>query len=250
VKKALLALALALALPAEAQSPVIVSKGSPRWGSFQFSLSPFSPNIDSEFTNATAPPYATTFGTSRPLMVQGFFSKSVWITEVGALDVGVGAGWWQASGQGQYTDPVTQVVLRGGSTSLMIIPLQIAASYRVDWFYDRFDIPLAPYVRGAILDYIWSTSGQADVSSWTSAAGTAYRGSGATFGWSATLGLALVLDALDPALARQMDYDVGINRTMLFFDFTRSSVNDFGSKTSWQLGPSFWAWSAGLLFVF
>jgi hypothetical protein len=250
VKKVLLALALALALPAAAQSPVAVSKESPRWGSFQFSLSPFSPNIDSEFTNATAPPYATTFGTSRPLMIQGFVSKSVWITEVGSLDVGVGAGWWQASGQGQYTDS-SGAVLRGGSTTLMIIPIQVGVSYRVDWFYDRFEIPFAPYVRGAILDYIWNTSGQGDVSSWTPAGGgTAYRGSGATWGWSATLGLALVLDALDTGLSRQMDYDVGINRTMLFFDFTKSSVNDFGSQTSWQLAPSYWAWSAGLLFVY
>jgi hypothetical protein len=249
VKKALIALALALALPAAAQSPVIVSKESPRWGSFQVSLSPFSPNIDSEFTNSLAPPYATTFGTSRPLMVQGMFSKSVWITEAGSLDVGFGAGWWQVSGQGQYTDS-SGAVQRGGTTTLMIIPLQIGVSYRVDWFYDRFEVPLAPYVRGAIVDYIWNASGQGGVSSWTSAAGTAYRASGATWGWSTTLGLALVLDALDPGLARQMDYDVGINRSMLFFDFTRSSVNDFGSQTSWQLAPSYWAWSAGLLFVF
>jgi hypothetical protein len=249
VKKALIALALALALPAAAQSPVIVSKESPRWGSFQVSVSPFSPNIDTEFTNATSPPYATAFGTSRPLMVQGLFSKSAWITEVGTLDVGFGAGWWQVSGQGQYTDSAG-VVRRGGSTSLMIIPLQIAAAYRVDWFYERFDVPLAPYVRGALLDYIWSTSGQGGVSSWTSATGTAYRGSGATLGWSATMGLGLVLDALDPSLSRQMDYDMGINRTMLFFDFTKSSVNDFGSQKSWQLAPSYWAWSVGLLFVF
>jgi hypothetical protein len=185
----------------------------------------------------------------RPLMVQGMFSKSVWITEAGSLDVGFGAGWWQVSGQGQYTDS-SGAVQRGGTTTLMIIPLQIGVSYRVDWFYDRFEVPLAPYVRGAIVDYIWNASGQGGVSSWTSAAGTAYRASGATWGWSTTLGLALVLDALDPGLARQMDYDVGINRSMLFFDFTRSSVNDFGSQTSWQLAPSYWAWSAGLLFVF
>jgi len=249
VKKALLALALELALPAAAQSPVVVSKESPRWGSFQVSLSPFSPDIDSEFVGATSPPYATTFGTSRPLMVQGIFSKSVWITEVGTLDVGFGAGWWQASGQGQYTN-ASGVVVRGGSTNLMIIPLQIAVGYRVDWFYDRFDVPLAPYIRGALVDYIWNTSGQGGVSSWTSATGTTYRGNGATFGLSGTLGLALVLDALDRSLSRQMDYDVGINRSMLFFDFTKSGVNDFGSQKSWQLAPGYWAWSAGLLFVY
>ena len=249
MKKALFALALAMALPAAAQSPVAVAKESPRWGSFLISLSPFSPDIDSEFTNSLAPPYVTTFGTNRPLMIQGIFSKSVWITEVGALDVGFGAGWWQVWGQGQYTD-ASGVVQRGGSTSLMIIPLQIAVTYRFDWFYDRFEIPLAPYLRGAIVDYIWSTSGQGGTSTWNSATGTSYRGSGSTFGMSGTLGLALVLDAFDTGLSRQMDYDVGINRSMLFFDVTKSSVNDFGSQKSWQLAPSYWAWSAGLMFIY
>jgi hypothetical protein len=249
VKKALVAMALALALPAAAQSPVIVSKESPRWGSFQLSLSPFSPNIDSEFPGAVYPPYATTFGTGRPLMVQLLFAKSVWTTEAGSLEVGVGAGYWQVWGLGFYQQ-ADGTVLRGGSTSLMIIPLQVEATYRVDWFYERFDVPLAPYARFALVDYIWSASGQGGTSSWTSPTGTTYRGSGGTFGWSATLGLALVLDFFDPGLARQMDYDVGINRTMAFFDFTKSSVNDFGSSKSWQLAPSYWAWSAGLLFVF
>lgn len=249
MKKTLFALVVALALPAAAQSPVVFAKESPRWGSFQVSVSPFSPDIDSGFPNSPAPPYATTFGTNRPLMVQGLVSKSVWMTEAGTLDLGIGVGWWQVSGQGQFTDS-SGTVLRGGTTSLTIIPLQLAATYRVDWFYERFEIPLAPYVRGAILDYIWSTSGQGGTSTWVSATGTSYRGSGGTFGWSATLGLALVLDAFDTGLSRQMDYDVGINRSMLFFDFTRSGVNDFGSQNSWQLGPSYWAWSAGLLFVY
>ena len=254
MKTAVLALALLMALPAAAQSPAVVSKESPRWGSFQISLSPFSPNIDSEFTSSATAPYAATFGTGRPLMVQGLFSKSVWTTEVGSLEVGFGAGYWQVWGLGQYTD-AGGTVQRGGSTSLMIIPVQVEATYRVDWFYERWDVPFAPYVRGAIVDYIWNASGQGGTSSWTSPPtatppSTSYRGSGATFGWSATLGLALVLDFLDPTLAKQMDYDVGINRTMLFLDFTKSSVSDFGSTKSWQLAPSFWAWSAGLLFVF
>jgi hypothetical protein len=248
VKKALIAMALLLALPAAAQSPVVTVKESPRWGSFQISLSPFSPNIDSEFTNAISPPYATIFGTGRPLMVQGQFNKSLWITEFGTLDLGVGAGYWEAWGQGSYTS-ADGTVLRGGTTSLMIIPLQAQVGYRWEWFYERFSVPLEPYARFAIVDYIWSASGQSGVSSWTSG-GVAYRGSGATYGWAGTLGLAIVLDAFDTGLSRQMDYDVGINRTLLFFDFTRSSVNDFGSSKSWQLGPSYWAWSAGLQFVF
>ena len=249
MKAALVAVALAIALPAAAQSPVLTVKESPRVGSFQVTISPFSPNIDSEFTNALFPPYATIFGTGRPLMVQGQFNYSVWVGMLGTLDLGVGAGFWEAWGQGWYQG-TDGTLLRGGTTSLMIIPLQVQVGYRFEWFYERFSVPLEPYVKFALLDYIWSTSGQSGVSSWTSPDGVAYRGSGATFGWSTTLGLALVLDFFDTGLARQMDYDVGINRSLLIFDFTRSSVNDFGSKNSWQLAPSFWAWSIGLQFVF
>ncbi len=250
MKALLFALAVAVALPAAAQSPTLVVKESPRLGSFQVTISPFSPNIDSEFLNAANPPYATVFGTGRPLMVQGLFNMSAWITEFGTLDVGAGAGFWEAWGQGFYVDSGGAVV-RGGTTSLMIIPLQVQAGYRFEWFYERFNVPFEPYVRGAIVDYIWSTSGQNGVSSWTNETTLqTYRGSGATFGWSVTLGVGLVLDFFDTALSRQMDYDVGINRTLLVFDFTKSSVNDFGSKNSWQLAPSFWAWSIGLQFVF
>lgn len=250
MKAALVPLALLLALPAAAQSPTLVVKESPRLGSFQVTISPFSPNIDSEFLAAANPPYATVFGTGRPLMVQGQFNMSAWITEFGTLDVGAGAGFWEAWGQGYYLGTDGSVI-RGGTTSLMIIPIQVQATYRWEWFYERFNVPFEPYARFAVVDYIWSTSGQNGVSSWTNpASGQAYRGSGATFGWSATLGLALVLDFFDTSLARQMDYDVGINRTLLVFDFTKSSVNDFGSKNSWQLAPSFWAWSIGLQFVF
>jgi hypothetical protein len=249
VKKILLALALAVALPAAAQSPVVTVKESPRWGSFQISISPYSPNIDSEFTATPFPPYATIFGTERPLMVQAQFNKSLWITEFGTLDLGVGAGFWQISGTGLY-QAQDGTIVRGGSTSLMIIPLQVQVGYRWEWFYERFEVPLEPYARFAFIDSIWSTSGQNGVSSWTTADFAVQRGSGATFGWSTTLGLALVLDAFDTGLSRQMDYDVGINRTLLFFDFTRSSINDFGSAKSWQLAPSYWAWSIGLQFVF
>lgn len=250
MKRLLVALALSLALPAAAQSPVITSKSSPRWGSFQVTVSPFAPNIDAEFANALYPPYATIFGTGRPLMVQGQFNMSVWTTEFGTLEVGGGAGYWQVWGTGWY-QAADGSLLRGGSTSLMIIPVQAQVAYRWEWFYERFSVPFEPYARFALVDYIWSTTGQSGVSSWTNpTTGVAYRGSGATFGWVGTLGIALVLDFFDPSLARQMDYDTGINRTLLIFDFSKGSVNDFGSQNSWQLSPSYWAWSVGLQFVF
>jgi len=245
-----LALAVLLAGAASPAAADVTGFGggpSPRWGSFQLSFSTFQPNIDSEFTNGQAP-YTTVFGTSRPLLTQILFTRSLWMTEVGSLDVGLGIGYWQASGAGIAV--VNGVTLYGGSTSLLILPVQIAVGYRFDVFFEKWGVPLAPYVRAGILSDIWWANGQGGTSVWVSPTGQSFRGQGVTWGWSGTVGLALVLDFFDETMARQMDFDTGINHTMVFFDFTKEGVDNFGSKKSWQLAPNYWMWSAGILFVF
>jgi len=249
---ALAALLAAAAAPAGAEVVSTETMGpSPRWGAFQLSFATLEPNIDSgNFSGGlTSTPYATVFGTNRPLLTQILFSRSAWMTEVGTLDVGLGIGYWQANGKGIAV--TSSGTVTGGSTSLVILPLQLAAGYRFDIFYDQWGVPFEPYARIALVDDIWWTSGQSGISSYTNpSTGQSSRGQGSTYGWAGTVGLALVLDALDPTMARQMDFDTGINHTMLFFDFTKGSVNDFGSNSSWQLAPSYWMWSAGILFVF
>ena len=235
------AAAVAAAAPARAQMKV---GESPRWGSFQLSVSAYRPDIDAAF-GGTASPYGSVFGTSRPLVFQFLFNRSLWITEVGTLDLGFGAGYWQVWGLG-----VAPNGQRGGSTSLMVIPLQVSIAYRLDVLYDKWRIPFEPYVRASLYDHVWAANTEGQVATATSPAGQEVRGSGGTFGWGVTLGVALVLDFFDPTLARQMDYDTGINRTLLFLDFTWADVDDFGSAKSWQLGPGYWMWSAGLQFVF
>jgi len=74
--------------------------------------------------------------------------------------------------------------------------------------------------------------------------------SGATNGYAYGGGVALVLDGLDPTLTRELDQDTGINHTALIFDVKKTKVDDFGSKTSWNLSDTQITWSAGLLFVF
>jgi len=237
------ALALAAA-PAPAAAQFMSMGESPRWGSLQLSVSAYRPDIDSEF-NGRAAPYTTIFGTGRPLLFQFLFSRSLWGTEVGTLDLGFGAGYWQAYGNG-----IAPNGARGDSTSLMVIPLTVALGYRLDYLYDTWHVPFEPYVRVALLDYVWWANTGGQVATTLNASGAEVRGQGGTFGWSATLGIALVLDFFDPTLARQMDQDTGINRTLIFLDFTKAGVDDFGSPKSWQLGPGYYMWSAGLQFVF
>jgi hypothetical protein len=47
-----------------------------------------------------------------------------------------------------------------------------------------------------------------------------------------------------------MDQDYGIAHTALYFDVTKSKVDDFGSKKSFDLSESRLFWSGGLLLVF
>jgi hypothetical protein len=213
---------------------------SPRSGSFELRLGWYRPSIDAEF--ASARPYADAFGTDRGISFGALYSRSVWMTPVGTLDLGVGGGYWQKDGQG--VSPTTGN--KGDSTSLKMIPLQVAVTYRVDWLADQLGIPFLPFGRVAALDHIWWVN---DGGGGTPTAGTS-RGSGQTFGYAFTGGVGLVLDFLEPQMAREMDLDTGINHTVVFVDVTKSYVKDFGSAKSWDLSADGLAWTVGLCFVF
>lgn len=247
MKRLLLAASLALlASPARAESP--------KWGSFAFSLSWYRPDIDSEFAGRTTPgglpvaPYAASFGNSNQIMFQGVFSKSLWITQVGTLDLGVGAGYWGVKGQGiQATNPTVQ----GDTTSMGIVPISLVATYRFDWFVESLKVPLAPYLRASLLDYVWWVNGgSGSTASAITTSGTVVKGSGSTFGYSFAAGLGLDLNFFDPKLAREFDNEVGVNHTMFYGEVSKSWVNDFGSSKSWDLSSVGVMWTIGLLFVF
>ncbi len=240
--KKLVALALVLAASA-AQAE------SPRWGSFQFRLGSYRPNIDAEFkgtagcNGAACTPYADLFGRGGAMMYQVEFARAL-ASGYGALDLGVGVGWSSKTAKGFIQGDTTR---SGDDTSLRILPLTLSLTYRFDMFASRF--PVVPYARLALERYQWwVTSGGGGTSSGLPGLDS---GTGATNGWSGALGLAFLLDFLDPTLAREMDRDIGINNTYLFVQAGKATVDDFGSKKSWDLSPDkSVTWSGGLLFVF
>lgn len=238
MRRLLLAAALALAVgPARAESP--------RTGSFEVRLSWYRPDLDSEFGGAIHP-YADAFGTSKAVMLQLALAKSLWISEVGTLDLGFGAGYWEKYGTG-----LTPAGAPGDRTTLKMVPLQIYAGYRVDYLFERFGIPFAPYARAALVDHLWWVNdGAGNTASFTSLTGGTSRGSGQTYGYAFTGGVALVLDFFDPTMAREMDLDTGINHTLVYGDVTKSVIDDFGSKKSWNLSGADLVFSIGLQFVF
>jgi hypothetical protein len=233
VRAAVLAVALVLAAPARGQE----GEGSRKWGSFELGAGTYRPNIDSGFT---APgPYRTVFGGGRSAMFRLGLSKALW-TRMGTLEVGFRTGFFSKSGHGVFASGANAGQSSADRTSLNIIPTSVTLTYRTDFLPEQYGIPLAPYARVAAERYNW----------WVTKGSGSWAKSGATNGYSGTLGIALSLNFLDRGLARELDSDIGINQTYLFFDVTKSKVDDFGSKKSWDLSDARLSLSGGLMFAF
>lgn len=244
-KLALTTLLLLAAAPALAETP--------RWGSFQFRYGSFRPDLDAEFVGklgcgpvgakVDCTPYRDIFGTGRNAAYELAVARSLTIGPWGTVDLGAGLGWSTSTGHGLKPDGTAS----GDKTTLRLLPLSVSLTFRYDYLARSF--PLVPYGRvSALRTHWWVTNGAGG----TATALTDGRsGEGATNGWGWGAGVAFLLDFLDPALAREMDRDLGINRTYLFVEAGRTRVNDFGSRTSWDLSDDRGiAWSGGILFVF
>ncbi len=226
----LLALALAAAPAAARAQP------SPRIGSFELGAGTYRPDIDSGFT---APgPYQQVFGSGRGWMFRAGVSRALY-NQVGSLEVGFRTGWFREEGKG-LVDSGGTLTPSGDDTKLNIVPTSLTLTYRFDWLAERHGIPFAPYGRVAFERYNWwVTDGKGD-----------WAKEGATQGWSVTGGIAFLLDVIEPGAARTLDRETGVNHTYLFFDVTKSKVDDFGSSKSWDLSDEEVSLSGGLLFVF
>ncbi len=235
---------VAIAATAQAEveydSTVTPNFASPRWGSFEASISGYTPNIDAEF-GGTSAPYRTAFGDGTHYLVRADLSYSIFIDK-GTLDVGAGLGFTQMNGHGLLPDGTVSSDL----TRLRILPARILLTYRFDIPVVRYGIPLVPFARLTLDRYWWwAYNGGGNVAN---AAGA--EGKGATMGWSIGGGLAFLLDWVDGELARALDRNTGINHTYAFVEFTKSFIDDFGSSTSWDLSNTKVSISGGLLFVF
>jgi hypothetical protein len=222
------------ALPAQAEE-------SRRRGSFDFRMNRFRPDVDAEF-GGRATPYEDAFGTGKGWMFRVDVSRSL-LQTFGTFDVGLGVGYSEDTGRGLLPDGQESA----DRTIFRIIPTSLSLTYRLDVLPNGFVMPIMPYGRVSLERYNWWTSGG---EGGTSDAG-GLKGRGATHGYSVSGGLALLLDIIDPTLAREMDSDTGINHTYLFFDVTKSWIDDFGSSSSIDLSNTgAVALGGGLLFIF
>jgi len=219
--------ALLLAAPAGAQV------ASPRWGSLELGGGPYLPRVDHEFAAGTAP-WHEVFGGAPAPMWRLHLSRAVYAGAGGSIEVGIRTGYFTKSGH---------AVDRAGAptadrATFSLVPTSLTLTYRADQLYEGWRFPLLPYARVALERYNW----------WT-AKGSKWTQRGATNGFSASAGVALVIDFLDPQAARDLDNEIGVNHSALYLDVTKSKVDDFGGGRSCDLSENRLFWSAGLLLV-
>jgi hypothetical protein len=224
---------LATAAPAMAQDRPSLDRLA-GVGSFEFQTGQYRPSIDSEFGSGPGP-WADTFGNSSRWMFKLHGGKALY-SGFGTLELGAGIGYTSFTTHGHFADGTSSQEKVG----FRLAPLSLDLTYRLDLVWERFGVPLVPYGRVAYIRDLW----------WVTGAGGKTARSGATDGWGWGGGLALVLDFIEPAMAREFDRDSGIKHTMLTFEVQKDKVNDFGSGSSWDLSNDHLTMTFGLLFAF
>lgn len=236
MKRSILA-ALALwlaAAPAAAQTVVDADMGSeteistrsPRTGSIQLRLGSYKPLIDDE-EGLTEDVFEEFFGGSGLLLFelkgQRFFYQGY-----GSAGVSLSAGYAEEYAEGfDASAGGGRVPQKSG---LQVFPITLGVFYKLDYAAERWGFPLVPYAE-ASLRYIPYRF-----------AGSESNTKGGKRGYGLTAGVQLMLDFLEPSMARSLDSDLGVNHTYLFAEYTRAEVNNFGkagldlSSRGWMFG--------------
>lgn len=213
---------------------------------FRFGL--YTPDVDSEFRGASPRPNSLVFGNSRRPMWQMEFNWQ-FLQVFGSLALGASVGYWKESSQACYRIPLEASGWRtcersGDSTSLRLIPFAALLVYRMDEAAKHWGIPIVPYGKVGLNYTIWTVNnGDGNVPEHRGG-----RGQGGTPGWQAAFGVALQLDFIDPAAAREFDADSGVNHTYVFFEVDHIDGSGLHRNNVLRVGDN--TWFAGLMFEF
>jgi hypothetical protein len=195
---------------------------SPQYGAFEIKFGPYLPNVDDE-SGLTSDVYANTFNNKSMFLTVLELDYQFWHPPGLSLGIGASVGFMQAYAKSTVEDGGDQDTT--DYTVLNVIPMALMFVVRVDVLADKFNVPLVPYGKIGLNWYVWWVLNGGEMES---IGGD--EGSGGTFGWQATVGLALQLDVLDPMTARTFDNEVGVNHTYLFVELLWAKVENFGTS--------------------
>jgi hypothetical protein len=250
--KRFLALAILMALPATARAqailhdedelPVHHDYRSPQRWAFELRLGPYSPNIDEELSGpAEERPHQKFFGTKTRLMFQAELDYQ-FFRRFGSAAVSAQLGYFREKGKALIEADGSP---SNDDTSLALTPFALGIVYRMDEAARRWNIPVVPYGKVGLGYTLWNIQNGNGDTAHSPLGGT---GRGATPGWYAAGGIALLLDFLDTSASRALDSDTGVNHTYLFLEGAHYELSGLGRKNMLHVGDT--TWFAGLLFEF
>jgi hypothetical protein len=245
-RKAALLLGFALLAPAaRAQAPdrpdrkVLVA----------FDLGRYDPQIDSESGLNGQTPYHDIFGSKKPLRYQLEVDWEV-AHPFGTILLGGKIGFWQNAGKAVQLKPAADgsFVPSQDTATLDILPVSALLTWRFDWLADKYArFPFIPYGQIGLSRALWASfSGTGAVSRRNKADGG--TGSGWTNGWTAAVGMALNLNAIDPGLAREAYIDTGIQRSSVYAEYGWTRLDNFGQSGALILSDKGWRFGLAVEF--
>lgn len=221
-------------------APTEARAESPKNFMLELRVSPYTPEVDSQFTTGT--PYADSFN-SNPMWTLGLWLDYQVYQGIGTLGIGGGWSYGWVDGEAIEADSTDE-------TAFNLMPLHIGVVYRFDYLQTEFSVPLVFYAKvGLTWALWWATNGQNEVSNTWSADGTQeLTAFSNTFGFFASAGLQIHLDFMSQSLAADFDDEVGVNNSYLFVEIGRQELNDFFSDDSMNLSET--QLTFGLMFEF
>ncbi|HEX9577163.1 MAG TPA: MXAN_2562 family outer membrane beta-barrel protein [Myxococcales bacterium] len=245
-RKAALVAGLALLAPAARAQ---VADWPARKALIGFDLGRYDPQIDSESSLNGATPYHDIFGSRRPFRYQLEVDWEM-AHPFGTFLLGGKIGFWQNVGRGVQLQPLADgtFVASEDTATLDILPVSAVLSWRFDLLADRYSrFPFIPYAQIGLSRALWASfNGTGSVSRRKKPDGG--TGSGWTNGWTAALGMALNLNAIDPGLAREAYIDTGIQRSAIFAEYGWTRLDNFGSSGALILSDQGWRFGLSVEF--
>ena len=157
----------------------------------------------------------------------------------GTVTAGGSIGFATYSGRGLFAkdrQPSTD------DNDLFMVPFTATIGYRFDWLADRTWIPLVPYARGGLAYFIWWATNGVDNLQRRNIDDDRQTARGGKLGYTGTLGVAFLLNKLEPRVAQSLFANTGIRGTYIFFEGTAYEVDGFGgdgfdfSDLNWNIG--------------
>lgn len=219
----------------------------PRW-SVGLKMGPYRPNIDADpgangfYEKFFGPSGAAVTGKGRKIRADIDFEVYFW-RRVGLLGVNFTGGFWTASAKtkicaGERCTPADLDKAVGtDKTQLFLIPLALSLTYKFDYLFERYRVPIIPYVRAGLDSYVWRINSGSTLAS-KEVLGTTRNGHGATFGFHVHPGIALKLDFLESRPIREARGDFNFHGFYLNFEWIYNRIDDFGSAKSWNLSDN------------